>query len=317
MVIKSNKNKSNDIALTITLISVVTIAFVLTSSFSQSIIGLNTETKINQVWKQSSLLLNLAAINETNSLNPTTSNFYNSSTLLKTDPISVNTIKTTTNKQPDRARVFLFLPNSPYVPLTTVPISLDASKFKTCTYCGYPVQQTDSTQFIFSFPDNTNYGQIAGSDALTLDNFAIQKIDFDSAFIAPKISSLGFDEMAIFASSDTNTYKGTEFGIRKALNDGFIYGYVQEPNENYGDVDFKMLELTFNNGIMHHYTLIVLGSEVSFWIDGINYGYLNFPSDTDYSNLSFSICATIHRFTDNWDSNGDYMIVKNFALNQQ
>ena len=108
--------------------------------------------------------------------------------------------------------------------------------------------------------------------------------------------------MAIFATSDTNTYKGTEFGIRIDLKDGFIYGYVQEPNENFGDVDFKMLELTSNDGIMHHYTLIVLGSEVSFWIDGTDYGYLNFSSGTDYSSLNFSICATIHRFTDNWDS---------------
>ncbi len=66
-----------------------------------------------------------------------------------------------------------------------------------------------------------------------------------------------------------------------------------------------MLQLIPNDGIMHHYTLIMSGSEVSFFIDGINYGYLNFPSNTDYSNLNFSICAVVHRFTDDWDSSGD------------
>jgi hypothetical protein len=101
------------------------------------------------------------------------------------------------------------------------------------------------------------------------------------------------------------------------LNDGSIYGYIQEPNGNSGDVNFEMLQLMPNDGIMHHYTLIMSGSEVSFYIDGTNYGYLNFPSNSDYSNLSFSICAVVHRFTDGWDSSGDEMIAGNFTLNKQ
>src|SRR5665647_356481 len=112
--IKSNKNKTINITLAFALISVATIAFVLTSGFSQSIIGVSTETKINQVGKQSSLPVSLIAINETNNLNATNSHSDYSSTTLKTDPISVNT---TTYKQPDRPRVFLFLPKNPYVPL--------------------------------------------------------------------------------------------------------------------------------------------------------------------------------------------------------
>ncbi len=200
---------------------------------------------------------------------------------------------------------------------TAEPISLDTSKFTTYTYDGYSVQQPDMTQFYFSFPDNTNQSQIAGSDAVTLNAYAIQKIDFDSAFIAPKIEALGFDEMAIFATSNTKTYKGTEFGIRMDLKSGFICSYVQEPNCNSEDVYFQMQELTINDGIMHHYTLIMLGTKVSFCIDGTDYGYLNFPSNTDYSILSFSICAIVHRFTDYWDSSDYKMIAGNFSLNQQ
>ena len=317
MIRTASNNKNTSIALTITLISLVTITSILTSYFSQSNIRLNTETIINQVPKQSSPPVSVTGINETNSLNVTNSYYNYSSAPLNTDTNSLDTLNSTTYKQPDLSRFFLSLLNNPYAPLTTVPISLDASKFITYTYGGYSVQQPDSTQFIFFFPDNTSQGQIAGSDALTLNTFAIQKIDFDATFIAPKISALGFDEMVIFASSDTTTYKGTEFGIRMDLKDGFIYGYVQEPNDNFGDVNFQMLKLTPNDGIIHHYTIIMLGSEVSFYIDGIDYGYLNFPSNTDYSSLTFSILAVVHRFTDDWDSIGDNMIVENFSLNQQ
>ena len=78
-----------------------------------------------------------------------------------------------------------------------------------------------------------------------------------------------------------------------------------------------MLKLWSNDGMIHHFTLIMQAAEVSFYIDGTNYGYLNFPSSTDYSSLNFSILAVVHRFTSDWDSVGDYMIVENFALNQQ
>jgi hypothetical protein len=317
MSIKASDKKNTSIALTIALISIITIFFASTSFFSQSNIGLNTETIINQAPKQSSPPVNVTGKNETNSLNATNPYYNYSSTPINAGPVSLDPLNSTTYKQPDLPQIFFSFPNNPYVSITVDSISLDASKFITYTYGGYSVQQQDLTQFIFSFPDNASQGQIAGSDALTLNAYPIQKIDFDVTFIAPKINALGFDEMVIFAASDTNTYKGTEFGIRLDLGDGCIYGYNQEPTGNYEDVNFQMLKLTPNDGIMHHFTLIMLGSEISFYIDGLNYGYLNFPSNTDYSSLNFSVLAVVHRFTDDWDSNGDNMIVENFSLNQQ
>ncbi len=94
-----------------------------------------------------------------------------------------------------------------------------------------------------------------------MDTFIIQKMDFDAAFIAPKIGALGFDEMVIFAASNTINYKGTEFGIRMDLKDGFVYGYIQEPNGKYGDVNFQMLKLMPNDGIVHHYTLVMMAQK--------------------------------------------------------
>jgi hypothetical protein len=121
--------------------------------------------------------------------------------------------------------------------------------------------------------------------------------------------------MVIFASSDTVTYKGTEFGIRLDLSDGSICGYIQEPNSSAPDVNFQMLKLMPNDGTIHHYSVVMNGSTVSFYIDGVNCGDLSFPSNADYSSFSFSILAVVHRFTDNWDSTGDNMVVGNFTLN--
>ncbi len=347
MIRKASKKKNIPIALTITLISLLAVTSVLTGSFLKSSFGLNTVTIISKVPKQSSLSISVIGLKTTNSLNET--NFVNNSSSAQpdTNPVSSDTLKLNSSTydgysvpQPDVTQFYFSFPDNIKDQLTgsdvslqtnptnnseangfnetilTGPISLENSNFTTYTYGGYSVQQQDPNEFNFSFPDSTNQGLLAGSDAFALNIYSIQKIDFDAAFIAPKISALGFDEMAIFASSNTITYKGTEFGIRMDLKDGFVYGYIQEPNGNYGDVNFQMLELALNDGIIHHYTLISYGSGVSFCIDGKDCGYLNFPSNTDYSNLSFFILAVVHRFTDYWDSNGDNMIVGNFTLNQ-
>ena len=349
MIRTANNSKKMPIMLTIALISAVIITSSLTS-FLPLNSRVNTNTIINRITKQSSSpTSSLTEINETNTLNATNYNNY-SSVPLATMPISLETQKTATIKQPDFTQLFFSFPDNtnpdqitesnvaPPInvennnetdslnvadsssnyspPITTSPISVDTLNFITYTYGGYSVQQPDPNQFVFSFPDNTNQGQLAGSDALTLDTYTIQKIEFDAVFVAPKISALGFDEMVIFAASDTSTYKGTEFGIRLDLSNGFICGYNQDPNGNCGDVNFQMLNLMPNDGMMHHYTLIMLGTQVLFYIDGINYGSLNFPNNTDYSGLTFYILAVVHRFTDDWDSVGDNMTVKNFLLNQ-
>jgi hypothetical protein len=306
-----------------------------TSYFSHStLIFVKNSPTINHVSKQSSLPITLTNINETNSLNETNSYFNFSSTRPITDPISTESVNFTAYEQPDLSQFFFSLPvntnqgqmtgldtNLPITDNNTastpIPISLDSSEFSTYTYGGYSVQPSYPSQFNFSFPDNTNQGQLSGSDALTLNTYKIQKLEFDAAFNTPKIGALGFDEMVIFATSDTLSYKGTEFGIRMDLKDGFIFGYVQEPSEYYGEVNFQMLPLTFNDGIIHHYTLITSGSNVSFYIDGIDYGNLSFSCNNDYSNFTFSIIAVVHRFSDGWDSNGDNMMVGNFTINQQ
>jgi hypothetical protein len=315
MVRKASDYHNMSTVLKITLIALVLIMSILTSCFFQSNFGANTYTIINQMTKQSSLPTNLTELNEINSLNITNSYFSNFSASLGTESVSLDTLKPS-YKPPDQHLSFFSLPYNFYTSLNTEPISLDSSKFVTYTYSGYSVQQPDSTQFIFSFPENISEGQIAGSDILTLDAYPIRTIDFDAIFISQKINALGFDEMVIFATSDASTYKGVEFGIRLDLCDGFIYGYNQEPNGNIGEVNFQMMQLTPNDGIMHHYTLIIVNSEVSFYINGIYHGCLSFPSNTDYSNFTFFILAVVHRFTDGWDSVGNNMMVENFYLSQ-
>ena len=350
MTSRASKNNNSIIALTIAAISLVIIALFITSYFPNSNGRINAVKITNQEPKQSSLPESVAITNETNSLNVTSPFNNNSSAPPKTNPNSSATLTSTTYKVPYLPQPRYFSPPNRYQyliaesdlalpinetntetnvsnvgnpnnntspPLSFVPILLNATDFITYTYGGYSVQQENSTHFVFLFPDCTNQGQIAGSDALTLNNFSIQKLEFDAAFKASNISSLGFDEMAIFATSNTDTYKGTEFGIRMGLEDGFIYGYIQEPNESNADVNFNMIQLLPNDGLMHHYTIVMSGSEVSFYIEDIIYSRLDFPSNSDYSNLNFSICAVVHRFSDGWNSNGDSMITGNFSLNQQ
>lgn len=310
MIRKGSNNKNTLFILTIAFILSVIIVSTLINSESQSNFIINTDTIINQIPKQPSPATNLTGINETDRLN--TTNFYNNNTSapITTTPISLETLNPPKNIPPNPTRIFS-------ASISTAPISLEPLIFNTYTYCGYPIEQSESNKLYFSFPNNTNQGQIAGSDAITLEPYAIQKIDFEVTFTTPKINALGFDEMAIFATSDTSTYKGTEFGIRLDLKDGFLYGYIQEPNGNNGEVNFQMLKLWSNDGMIHHYTLIMQVAEVSFYIDETNYGCLNFASSIEYNSLNFFILAVVHRFTDNWDSIGNNMIVENFYLNKQ
>lgn len=335
--------KKTFIALTGLLILLVAILPLLRSGFYQSDSNLNISMIISHALKQSDSSISVTGGNGTNRLNVTDSNSTHPFAPPSTVAVSSGNSKLATYTYSDYPvqqpglTDFLFSlrddngqgqsdssnnvtgnietdSNNTYT--NVVAVSLDNSELTTYTYGGYPVQQPDLTDFLFSFPDNISQGQIAGSDAVTLNAYPIQKMDFDATSITPKINATGFDEMVVFATSNITTFKGVEFGIRQDLTDGFIYGYIQEPNGNDGDVTFLMQMLMLNDGITHHYTLTNSGSKVSFKIDGVEYGYLNFPSYNDYSNLTFSVCAVVHRFTNDWNSDGDNMMVGNFSLNQ-
>ena len=323
---KANNKKKTALAWTITLISLVTIFSILTTLFLQPTCRINTQTTLNQSPKKSSIPTRLTDLNETTNRMEASNSYINYSLAPNNPtPISLDDPKSSTNKQPDPNQLFYsFLHNinhdqtaastatpltsdthanetqslnsnnlnnnDPSAPILTVPTPLDPLNFTTYMYGGNSDQHSNQGQ-LFSFPNNTDQGKLAGTDAITFGNYVIQKMDFDAEFVTPEINALGFDEMVIFAATDIATYKGIEFGIRLDLGNGYIYGYIQEPNGNYGKVNFQMWKLMLNDGIMHHYTLIMLGSGVSFCIDGSNYGYLNFISKTNYSNLNFSILS--------------------------
>ena len=292
MTIKASKHRHSSIALTITLILSVTIAFVLSSGFSQSKNRINTEAII-QGLKQPTLPTSVTSINETNSLNSTNSYSNYSSTPPKKDLVSLDTLNSTVYEHPDMSGFFFLPPDKTQqgqitgseLSLQTNVININVSvpifvRLLRIRYIYIWRLSCLNSQIrpisFFPFQIILGQGQVAGSDALAWNFYAIQKLDFDAAFIAPKVSALGFDEMAIFATSNTITYKGTEFGIRMDLKDGLIYGYIQEPNGNNGEVNFRMMDLMPNDGVIHHYTLVMLGTGVSFCIDGIQYGYSEF-----------------------------------------
>ncbi|MCW3996430.1 MAG: hypothetical protein NWE98_09845 [Candidatus Bathyarchaeota archaeon] len=324
--IRTAANRKNlSIVLTAILITAVTVPSVFTSGMIRSELTINTYAIKNLAPHPSSLPTNVAANGNTENPNET----------IKYDPATESLIEApspTGTSTPQSATynplmqnfygMFLSGKDSHDATATQLDFSgfksvpLDTPKFMTYTYGGYPVEQSSLTQFFFSFPNFTNQGQLAGSDAVTFEMYPIKKMDFDAIFLTPNFGALGFDEMAIFAASDTMTYKGTEFGIRMDLKNSFIYGYIQEPEGSVGEVNFQMQKLILNDGLMHHYTLITMGHYVLFLIDGIGYGRLSYPSGTGYSNLNYSVCLVVHRFSDDWDSSSDNMIVDNFVLNQ-
>ena len=107
MVRKASNSKNTSIVLTITIILMVAI-IVFTSGVLQPDFKANIDTIIYQTPKQSSLPTSLPSINETGG--PNIANSYNnySSTPFTTVPISLETLKPVTNKQPNPTRLFHF-----------------------------------------------------------------------------------------------------------------------------------------------------------------------------------------------------------------
>jgi hypothetical protein len=350
---KASINMKKSLTLIVTLISLVIITSVLTSSLPQSN-HVNFATTENNSLKQELTETSLSGINKASNIpNAANLHFDYYSVPSTATSNSANKTKLATNTQAYfQSQLFYSIPDFPNnyeltgsdnlplissadingqesadasnfnnndsaVPITAASSSVNTLNFTTYTYGGYLIQQSVPNQFFFLYPNSTCQDQMAGSDCVTLNSYTIKNMDFDVLFIAPKIGALGFDEMAVFAASDTNTYKGPEFGIRLDLSDGYIYAYNQEPNVDIEGINFQMLKLTPNDGATHHYSMVFFGSEVAFYIDGTDYGHLTFPSQTNYSNLPFSILAVVHRFTDDWDSTGDNMTVENFNLNSQ
>jgi hypothetical protein len=160
MIVKASKHKNTVIVLTIGLILLVTVAFVLTSSFSKSINRTSTETIITQGQTQPTLPVSGIGNNETNILNVTNSYKNDSFSQFNSNSISPDSLNYTAYKLQDLSGFFVSLADNTNegktaesdstLPVTDPLISLGTSNFVTYTYGGYPTQQSnDSTQIYF------------------------------------------------------------------------------------------------------------------------------------------------------------------------
>ena len=345
MTVETRKNRSTSIFLAAALISVLLVASFLTIFLLRIHSNAGSDLVSQSLPMPISLQGSSAGINETVSQNATNSN-------TSPPPISTSYLSNfTTSEDSGQEQLSSFLQGagssqmneseayllsvwtninepatlnvaSPFFNFASAlssPISLSNADFNTRSYGEYPaqnlLQNQDPEYFNLSFPDCISWGQMAGADAVTSNSFAFQEISFDAAFVTPKTGANGFDEMAIFAASDTVNYKGTEFGIRLDLRDGCIYGYVQEPTGNLGEVNFQTVNLMPNDGMMHQYSIVIVPSYALFSVDTTHHSFLSFQTNGVESNLTYSVCAVEHRFSNYWDSTGDGMIAGNFTLN--
>ena len=134
MIRKISNNKNGFLALTVTLILLLTITSVLASFFIKPDSRTNTDAIINQPPKQSPLPATDIGKNQTNSSNTTNPPYDDSSKPSTNNPTSFATLTSTTYTPPSRNSFFSLFPNNLYAPVSADPISLDNSKFTTYTY---------------------------------------------------------------------------------------------------------------------------------------------------------------------------------------
>jgi len=91
MTIKVGKKKNPMVSITIILISLITITSGMTKGFSKSSLKLNIDAIVSQATKQSSLQINIIAVNETRILNET--NIIDNSSSEQLNPISLEAQK--------------------------------------------------------------------------------------------------------------------------------------------------------------------------------------------------------------------------------
>ena len=110
MTIKASQKRNTHIKFVIALVSLMTIAFVLTSWFSQSNSKMITNTAVTQITRELSLPVNVTNVDETNSLKTTNFSRDSSYSSNSKDAISSDNLNQSGYEKPDLSQlVFSFL----------------------------------------------------------------------------------------------------------------------------------------------------------------------------------------------------------------
>jgi len=159
--------------------------------------------------------------------------------------------------------------------------------------------------WILEMPSRTSPdGALTVSDVITKSEYVIERLAFD----VQMVGSGGLDrldEYAVFAS--VQPYNTFEFGIRMSVSDGVVKGYTiyTPPGQDYV---IREVDLLKNDGLRHHYEIVVQGDRVYFTVDG---GPAKYIWGYSFGDDQYSLIATAHRTTDGWASEDFYMLFEN------
>ena len=202
--------------------------------------------------------------------------------------------------------------------------------------------------FLIDYPDSIDSGNLSGSDVVSFHNFTANFFHFDACFnftVSNATYGVSSNEMAVFVTNNTATYKGLEFGLIACPEDGSINGYVQEGIGSEPVANFQTVKLLDNDRAIHRYG-IDIGSEplvhfqtvklldndraihrygigvnetsgdwtFTWWLDSVKAASINFDSwvGSDYLMARYRVVACVHRTTADWDDLGSSLFVGNF-----
>ena len=175
--------------------------------------------------------------------------------------------------------------------------------------------------FLIDYPDSIDSGNLSGSDVLSYHNFTTNFFHFDACFnftVSNATYGVSSNEMAVFVTNNTATYKGLEFGLIACPEDGSINGYVQEGIGSEPAVHFQTVELLDNDRAIHRYGIGVNETSgdwtFTWWLDSVKAASINFDSwvGSDYLMARYRVVACVHRTTADWDDLGSSLFVGNF-----
>ncbi|MDE1849588.1 MAG: hypothetical protein KGI00_02550 [Candidatus Micrarchaeota archaeon] len=178
-----------------------------------------------------------------------------------------------------------------------------------------------SRKFTLPYPERIAEGRRHSFvDVIGIKPIRISSLEFNATFTAKCGSGYMFDEMVVLAANDISTWDGQEFGIRLRMDNGMIYGYIQDgrhimsgnPNNHFVDA-----ELIRNDGKAHRYRIRVdregKRDAIGFWVDGKPRNRIVFAPRQEFTKQRYYVVMTTHRWGNGWDSGGSKMEVNDMA----
>lgn len=157
------------------------------------------------------------------------------------------------------------------------------------------------------------------NDADEIESQQQEGYGFNATFITNAVSNYTFDEEVVTCVDDDINWTGQEYGFRTSLENDTIYGYVQDGTKMAnGYTYFYSVPLMHNDNKKHYFKVLESSSGGAntfyYYIDGVLKGTIVHSSPANYSQQSYYIIMTTHRWDNGWNSNNSSLSVSNLTV---